>query len=935
MKPTQITELFANIRKTFVSFFSILMFVALGVGIYLGISWVAPAFQNAAMKAFDEGAFHNVQIQFLYGLSDDDLQQLSEMEGVIDVEPSRQSFQTLTVSDSDRTVKVQSLGERIDTLSVVDGELPRAADEIAFNARAARDLGIGVGDTVTFEKDAAVDGPSLLWNAFTGSPSVSDGMRYLNNGTYTVTALVNSPEYLANSGSTYGYSSSASGAVDLLAWVVPDVFDASQYQGGYPIVNMRFDSLQNMNSFSDDYKQKSGEIEQRVAELGEGLAQKRCDDVRKKAQEQFSAGEIKLAQAKAIVAEAKRKANEANASGQDVNAIATEYLVLAIDASGMSADEKALYKDMIGANGVDAFKSIDGAEKAIAYCEQMLDAAKSQAASLQDQQWTVTGRSSNIAAAEVSLFCNVTNSLSLSMAALFVIVGLLVSYSAIGRIVHEQISQIGTKKALGLREHEITVSFFAYSALAVVAGAVIGTLVGFTAVEGIISNTIGGMFVIGDFPPFFGLGLFLIVTGLELALVLGATWLACHSILREQAVELLRGPKPPSAKTRFYEKWDVWKRTPLLTQTIVNNCANDKRRVFSTIVGVAGCTALIVTAVTLNDDVLNSYDRHYDDVYGFNAITYVDGSVDDAFEDVESVIQGEGGTTAQALRKSMILTEPTGERSPIRIIVPGDDGAFAQVYHVNPTSGGSFDPSADGVWVSQAYGEHFNAKVGDEIEITTGGGVTHKVPILGFYEFLLTYHEAIMGRDYYENEFDTEYAPNVVLADTGGKSVDYMEDALADIDGFNSISDDKLSQSYGFKQFAAVSRSVVLIYLALSTLMAIVVLLNLNVMFIEEKRRELIVLMINGFSVHDAKRYIYNDTIALTAIGIICGLALGCAMGAITVGSIEPSTAMFLKDIDPIAVAAGAVGSAVLSFVMSFIALRRIPRLDLTDINRF
>ena len=106
----------------------------------------------------------------------------------------------------------------------------------------------------------------------------------------------------------------------------------------------------------------------------------------------------------------------------------------------------------------------------------------------------------------------------------------------------------------------------------------------------------------------------------ELVLVLGTTWLACRSILRKHAVDLLRGPEPPSAKERFYEKWDLWDGLPLFIQTIVNNCVNDKRRVLSTIVGVAGCTALIVTAITLNNDVMKSYDAHYANVYGFDTI---------------------------------------------------------------------------------------------------------------------------------------------------------------------------------------------------------------------------------------------------------------------------------------------------------------------------
>ena len=92
MKPTQTQELFVSIKKTIVSFFSILMFVALGVGVFLGISWAGPALENASDRVFDEGSFHNFQVQFPYGITDSDIQALSEIEGVDQVEAAYQSI---------------------------------------------------------------------------------------------------------------------------------------------------------------------------------------------------------------------------------------------------------------------------------------------------------------------------------------------------------------------------------------------------------------------------------------------------------------------------------------------------------------------------------------------------------------------------------------------------------------------------------------------------------------------------------------------------------------------------------------------------------------------------------------------------------------------------------------------------------------------------
>ena len=1085
MKPTQITELFANIKKTFVSFFSILMFVALGVGIFLGISWAGPALQSAANAEFDEGSFHHFQVQYPYGLTDEDVARIAGVDGVSDIEPTRQSFQTIIVSDAaDQTVKVQTLAERIDVPTVIEGELPARANEIALNETAANRLGYAVGDTITFAKDSDGEdggGMSLLSaddddggevSASQGTASRDDdGMKYLNGSTYKVTALVKSPEYIALGPSAYGLSSAPSGSIDLLAWVPASAFDASAFMDGYPVVNIACERLEGLSMFTDEYKDKSAEIEKRITDAIAPLAEARFDDLRGKAKQRIDDAEKQLEEARQKIADgerqlaegrqeldAKRAEGEARlAEGYETlmyyeglkaegeakisqakqilaavdelkaaaNAAVDEYAdrwskaateeekqrivddaqreldelfapwglqppTITVDnfEAGMAearaalagientpvpydgevltiaewrkrlADAEEQFNTAVAqldegwamyyagwdelnarvAEGeqklADGQEQVDEAKEKVAENEPKLEEAKRQFSAMEHSTCAAMSRAYNAGAAQVATLSSVTDNLSFSMAALFIIVGLLVSYSAVSRIVHEQITQIGTKKALGLRFGEITTSFLAYSGLATIVGAVIGVIMGVLLVEGIIGHVLGGMFVFGDYPAYFGPVLFLVVTVLELALVLVATYQACRGILREHAVELLKGEKPPEGKTRFYEKWGVWDKLSLLTQTIVNNCVNDKRRVFSTVVGVAGCTALIVTAITLNNDVLKSYTRHYEDVYGFNAIVYVDSSAEGAIENVDKALEQQGASTAVALRKSFVLDQPDGERGVVRVIVPMDEGRFAGVYSVNPVRGGAFDSRGEGVWVSQAYAEHFGADVGDTITFEDSNGRVYEAPIAGVHEFWLTYHEVVMGRDYYEKLLGETLEPNVVLANTRETGVDEVGQALMSVEGFDSILDDKEGQYSNFRTFSRVSSAVVLIYMVLSVLMAIVVLLNLNFMFIEEKKRDLIVLMINGFSVKDAKRYIYNDTIALTVVGVVLGVLLGCIMGSITVMSIEPSAAAFVKSPDLMAVLIGILDSVALSFIMSFIALRRIPKFNLTDINK-
>ena len=1126
MKPTQISELLANIRKSFVSFFSILMFVALGAGIFVGIIWSSPALERAVGSFFEQGNFHHVQITYPYGLTEDDLAQLAQVEGVSDVEAGRIAFAKYRHADADYTIKLQTLSQRIDVVTVVEGTLPSSDGELALKASRAQELGLSVGDTITLVHDASDD-------------SDGDGMAQLTRDDFVVTALVESPEYVALSPSSYGYSTIGTGSIDAVAWVREGVFDDAAYHDGYTVANVRCNDMAALDSFSDEYNAASRTMTARISELADTLAPARYDELHQEAARQIADGEAQLQQAEQKIAEGEQAIAEGTqqlaearmtldslvASGQaqlesayqqllagedlrvvgeqalaaarelvaqgddamaevdrdidDILAIASEARAFAAaqqsvldeakedldqaeslhDAGEISDEEYAaaqqayqeversykaaldeygatlrarlqVYADKAGKtvpeissdnydeilNEVnelldeynDIEIEIDGktvtvrearenlaemktqlleseelfnqklaelraawaqyyaavqrletekaaGEQRIAEGEQQLadvqsqvdegraqveqrrpqlEAAKRQLSSMTEYDWTVADRAYNGGMIEASMLSSIMGRLAFSMAALFVIVGLLVCYSAVSRIVHEQVVQIGTKKALGLRTREITLSYLVYAALAVIAGCIVGIIVGCTLVEGIIGHTLSARFVTGPYPAHFGLPLALGVTALELVLVLGATWLACRSVLSENAIELLKGAKPPEAKTRFYEKWAAWDRLPLFTQTVVNNCINDRRRMFSTIVGVAGCTALIVTAITLNDDVLTSYDEQYSNVYGFDTIVYVDRSVDDAALNVAQALRNENVDSAPVRLRFASVEKPDGTRAGVRVIVPTDDESFARLYQVNTLAGQQFDNSSDGIWFSNSYATHAGGKVGQEAVLDFGDGAQRHFAIAGFYEYRLTLTEMVMNASQYESVMGSAPVANALLVDAHGASAAEVAQMLEDVPGFDAVSADAKAQKNSFDSFAGVSRTVVGIYLALAVLMAIVVLLNLNVMFITEKKRELIVLMINGFSTHDAKRYIYNDTIVLTAIGIVFGIIVGCIMGSITVAAVEPTVADFFKGIAWRAVAAGLLGSAILAFAMSAVALRRIPKFDLTDINK-
>ena len=564
---------------------------------------------------------------------------------------------------------------------------------------------------------------------------------------------------------------------------------------------------------------------------------------------------------------------------------------------------------------------------------ETLEGYRKQLDKIKDYDWTVLSRQYNGGLMVVRQYCDLTDNLRFSMAALFIIIGLLVSYSSISRIVRDQIISIGTKKALGLRKKEITLSYLAYSGTAVFIGGLLGLVTGTLGIEQVLAGTIGERFVMGTYAPYFSVSQGAIVIAVELVLILLTTWLACRSVLKQQAVELLKGEKPPTAKPRFFEKWALWQRLPLLTKTVVNNCINDKRRVFGTIIGIAGCTALIVTAVTVDNNIQKSFTWQYEDVYNYDTVIRYNAGVEGAQAGIQEVLDNIGTESTSVYASPFKLMQPDGNQDSVTVTVPFEDD-FDSFVHLNSGGKESEEQYTDGVWVSRAYNAHFDAQPGDKIEIMDSEGQIHQFTIQGFFNHYLFNNQIIMSREAYVSGFGSEAAPNAFLVDSGQLTAKDIKKALSGIKAVRMVKDDYQAAFDVFNDFSNIAGAVVLVYLVLSVLMAVIVLFDLYTVFIEEKKKELIILMINGFSVKDARQYIYRDTIVLTIIGIIFGVIFGVVMGNVTIMTLEPDMAYFAKGIDWMACGFGAAASGVLAIVLCSLALRRISGFKLSDINK-
>ena len=526
---------------------------------------------------------------------------------------------------------------------------------------------------------------------------------------------------------------------------------------------------------------------------------------------------------------------------------------------------------------------------------------------------------------------DVFDNMRYTMAALFIIVGLLVCYSAVSRMVYEKSVLIGTKKALGLFDREVTLSELSFTLLAAVTGSILGVLLGRFVLETVFLEVISDQFVFENQEFYFSLKDTLIIVAVELGTIIVTTLFACNKVLSKSAVKLLQGAEPPKAKERFFERTALWKRLPLLTKTIVNNCLNDKRRCFGTIVGVAGCTSLIVCSVTLYDGINNSIKRQFDNITTFDTIVYIDDSVEDSAEKITSALD------ESKIEYSKIYFQPGSMHLPNdrqiigEIMVPLDDSFYKYIHMVDDN--GVEKKIKKDAWVCKSYAYYFKAKPGDNVEFVDGVGTVHNFKMENTAEYYLTRTATFASKEAFEKAYGYEAKTNAIVFNKGDVSIVKLTELLKDKPGFIAIQDYYYDGATEFEVYSLVTLVVVVVYLILSIVMAFLVLLNLFSMFVSEKKKELIVLMINGFYEKDAKKYIYLDTIVLTIIGMIAGIALGSFVGFKTMQTFVTEATYFILTPDPIAMVAGVVVTAVLIVITTLIALKRVSSFKLTDIN--
>ena len=583
-----------------------------------------------------------------------------------------------------------------------------------------------------------------------------------------------------------------------------------------------------------------------------------------------------------------------------------------------------------------ARQDIADGEQTLAENTRLLADAK---AELEDfvryEQWTVQIRTDNPSVATAKFYAQSSRRLCYSMALLFVFVGLMVCFTSITRSINESQTIAGVQKALGFRSREILAHYMAYSLLAAAIGVLVGYALGFFGIESVVNDAYAKLYVIGAITNVYVVPEALVIAVVELALIALATWLPCRKLLRRPAVELLKGENYAGGRTRFYEKWRVWQRMSLYTQTTVNNLMNDGARIIATLVGITGCTALIVMSLSLRSSILSTPVRHFERIWIYDASLVSDTAVPGGHQALEQVLDESGADYTSVRREAVYIRDETGTLNKADLIVPEDAEDLRAFIHLDDyRTGRSLSLTDDGVIVSYTYAKHYGLKAGDTLHLLDTAGRSHDCVVSGISQHYLSSMQVVMTPSCYQHLMGWAAQSNTLYLRYGAADRNAVAQKLQTTEGYFSLTDESAKWIAKFQEFSGSVMLVVYIGLSLSVTMALLVLLNLNIVCVNEKTNELVVMRINGFSIRAVKAYLYRDNIVLTALGILGGVGIGLALGRCVLEILQKIGDNFYTTPDLTDCLIGAGLAALFSLATNLIALRRVNNLSVSDLSR-
>ena len=493
-------------------------------------------------------------------------------------------------------------------------------------------------------------------------------------------------------------------------------------------------------------------------------------------------------------------------------------------------------------------------------------------------RWYVQNRSSIGGYSSLDSDVSSIETLGYAFPVVFLLVAVLMSLTTMTRMVEEERGLIGTYTGLGYGNLTIASRYLLFAVLACLIGGALGLLVGFLGIPSLLLVVLANMYVIPgitlEYDWLYGsLGIALFVVA-----VLVATAVACAGELRQTPAQLMR-PKAPKAGARVLLERirPLWKRLSFLNKVTARNIFRFKSRLIMTVGGVAGCTALIVCGLGINDSVDALGPKQYEDLYRYDLLVVANDADADAMADLVSGNADVTDTMRVRLESGELANDDGSATIQLMVIPDGGGEDLSEMAELEDAEHGraALTLADDGVVVAQSAANALGVKAGDTVSLTDGNMRRGEVTVTAVNRGVIG-SDVYIGEEAYRQAFgdDSPLTWNAMYAlfdGDGDAQVAYAEELQDDPSILTAMSCEDMRRSFRFDLMAA----VVALIIGLAGSLALVVLFTLANTNVSERVREMATLKVLGFTDREVHTYVNKEMMILTGVGILVGLPLG------------------------------------------------------------
>ncbi len=553
---------------------------------------------------------------------------------------------------------------------------------------------------------------------------------------------------------------------------------------------------------------------------------------------------------------------------------------------------------------------------------RLLDKQRQAVENMEPGRWLCYDVQGNASAVQITTGSGNLTKLEMTFSLLFILIGALVIYATVGKMVDEQRTLVGAMKANGFRGGEILAKYLLFGVSATGLGMALGVLMARFFLEPFVLSGYDVYYTFDMARPVLTAIPTLTVILFGMMLSSGAVWIASRRLLRLPAVTLLQ-PPAPAGKARTGGGKHV---LSLYSRLILANIRTDIRRVAVTVVSVAGCCALVVIGFTLKNAVEGSIRNQYPAITDFDAKVVFEFS----WEEVDQAAR-ELGAEGIPLKNSFATYRVTELRTAE--LLCGNIDAIGEYYRLlDWKTGESLHATDEGVLIPRRLAEIYGLEIGSEFELALGGIQTARVWVAGIFETYIG-SPIVISSACFEKYFEEECRYNAYfLRYHDADEATFAQDLRDRVWGIDEVTPADANKAM-FRSSTSVINAIVALFIVMAAIMAGVVLLNLTNIYILQKKRELTVMRINGFTVGEVIRYVTRETVATTAAGVLLGIAAGSWIAYRIIRSMEQPFIQFERGVSVTAWLLGAAITVLFAVFVNAVALRSVKRLKLTDMS--